>query len=336
MGTKLYESQIKKGELNTIGDVPGVSVGHATLSGGSMQTGVTVIMPSNDSIFKEKFPAAMHVINGFGKTTGLIQIDELGTLESPIELTNTLSVGTVQQALVKYMLQHNEDIGDSTGTINVVVGECNDGYLNDIRSCYVEEEHVFEAIDNCNQKVEEGSVGAGTGMSCFEMKGGIGSASRILTFDEQEYVLGTLVLSNFGLQKDFILEGIPFTEIHNDTLEKGSCIMVIATNIPLDARQLKRVCKRMSAALARTGSYLGNGSGDIAIDFSTANKIPHYASSDIITTNSIHEDKIDLVFRASIDAMQESILSSLTHGRTKVGRNGHIRYSLKDVITKQK
>lgn len=336
MGTRLYETELQKGKLNTIGDVPGVSVGHTTLSEGSMQTGVTIIMPSIGNIFKEKFPAAMYVVNGFGKTTGLLQIEELGVLESPIALTNTLSVGTVQQALVKYMLQNNEDIGDTTGTINVVVGECNDGYLNDIRSCYVEEEHVYQALENCQSKVEEGSVGAGTGMSCFEMKGGIGSASRVLTFDEQDYVLGTLVLSNFGLQKDFILEGIPFTDFHKEGLEKGSCIMVVATNIPLDARQLKRVCKRMSVALARTGSYLGNGSGDIAIAFSTAHVIPHYSTTAILSKKYLHEDEIDTVFRGAVDAMEESILSSLTHGRTKVGRNGNVRYSLKDVITKQK
>jgi D-aminopeptidase len=335
MGTKLFESQLTKGINNTIGDVLGIKVGHTTLSEGSVQTGVTVIIPSN-TIFQNKYPAAMHVINGFGKTTGLIQIEELGVLESPIAVTNTLSVGTVQQALVKYMLQNNSDIGDTTGTVNVVVGECNDGYLNDIRGCYIEEEHLYQAISNASEEVMEGSVGAGTGMSCFEMKGGIGSASRIITLDQEEYVIGVLVLSNFGLQKDFLLEGIPFMEMQQETLEKGSCIMVIATNAPLDARQLKRVCKRMSAALVRTGSHLGNGSGDIAIAFSTANTIPHYANTDIISTKILHEDKIDTVFRASIDAMQEAILSSLTHGRTKVGYKGNIRYSLKDMITKQK
>ena len=326
MGIQKYKSGYKKGIKNTIGDVYGVRIGHTTIHQGDIHTGVTIVLPSTESIFLHKLPAAMHVINGFGKTTGLVQIDEMGVLESPIALTNTLSVGTVQQALVNYMLQQHRDIGNTTGTINVVVGECNDSYLNDIRLCYIEPQHVYDAIKSANNEVEEGSVGAGAGMSCYEMKGGIGSSSRIVTLDNKEYIIGTLVLSNFGLKSDFIGERKAEVDI-----EQGSCMMIIATNIPMDSRQLKRVCKRMAAPLCKTGSYLGNGSGDIALAFSTASPIPHYPSHDIMHFPVVHESCMDTIFRASIDAMQEAILSSLWHSHTTVGRNGNIRDSIHDL-----
>ena len=250
---------MKTGRLNKITDVKGIKVGHKTIDNGDIHTGVTIIIPSEDNIFQNKYVASSYVINGFGKTSGLIQIDELGTLESIIGLTNTLNVGTVQQAIVKHMLKDNPDIGKETGTVNTVVGECNDGYLNDIRTCAVKEEDVYEAIHNATIDFELGSVGAGRGMSCFQMKGGIGSASRIIELDGQEYTVGLLVLSNFGLKKDFIFDNISFSDIDDETLEKGSIMMILATDIPLSSRQLKRVCKRMSASLARLGSYLGNG-----------------------------------------------------------------------------
>lgn len=319
---------MKKGKLNLISDVEGVSVGHKTLSDGNIQTGVTIIKPSNDNIFQNKLVAASSVLNGFGKTSGLVQINELGTLESYIALTNTLSVGSVQQALVKQMLKENEDIGLNTGTVNVVVGECNDGYLNDIRGCHICEDDVYDAINDCKREFALGSVGAGRGMSCFQMKGGIGSSSRIIELDKKEYTVGVLVLSNFGLNKNFILDTI---SVKDDLeLEKGSIIMVIATDVPMSDRQLRRVCKRMPVALARTGSYMGNGSGDIAIAFSTANVIPHFSKKDVLTIQSIHEDKMDIVFEAAINACEEAIMSSLVNNETLEGRDGNIRYSLKD------
>lgn len=333
MKIKIKENKIPKGKHNLISDVPGVTVGHKTLSNGPIQTGVTIIQPTQGNIFQDKVIAASYVVNGFGKTSGLVQINELGTLESPIALTNTLSVGTVQQALVKYMLQQNEDIGDTTGTVNVVVGECNDGYLNDIRGLHVTEKDVEDAIEDCKANFYQGAVGAGTGMSCFQMKGGIGSSSRVLTIDNQEYVVGALVLSNFGLKKDFHYNNIIFDDSTADIVEKGSCIMVIATNVPLDATQMKRVCKRMPVALGNVGSKLGNGSGDIAIGFSTGNMIPHYTNNcNILFQKRLHDDKIDIVFRAAIEAMEESIINSMLHAKTTVGRNGNIRYSLKDSL----
>ena len=299
---------MKTGKLNKITDVNGIKVGHKTIDNGDIHTGVTVIIPSENNIFLNKYIASTYIINGFSKTSGLIQVDELGTLESIIGLTNTLNVGTVQQAIVKHMLKDNPDIGVDTGTINAIVGECNDGYLNDIRKCAITEEDVYEAIENATIDFDLGSVGAGRGMSCFEMKGGIGSASRIVELDGQEFTIGVLILSNFGLKKDFILDTLNFSDFNDSNLEKGSIIIILATDIPLSSRQLKRVCKRMSVSLVRLGSHLGNGSGDVVIGFSTANVIPHYKADDIITLKEIHEDKIDIVFRASIEACELSLI----------------------------
>lgn len=318
-----------KGKNNLITDVSGVKVGHCTLSHGDVQTGVTVILPGNHNMFQEKMPCASYVINGFGKTTGLIQIEELGTLESPIALTNTLSVGTVQQALVKYMLSIDNTIGKENSTVNVVVGECNDGYLNDIRGCHIQESHVYQAINSADILFEQGDVGAGKGMSCFEMKGGIGSASRIVQLD-QEYTIGVLVLSNFGLMKDFVFNSVQETE----DIEKGSIIIVLACDIPMSSRQLKRVCKRMPVALGRLGSYLGNGSGDIVIAFSTANTIYHSPNQFMQSFQCVHENYMDKIFRESIDACQEAILNSLNYAHTLQGRDGNIRYSIKDIHKK--
>lgn len=327
----MLKNEFKSGKRNLISDVKGVRVGHQTISNGNVQTGVTIIDPSIDPIFKNKYVAASYVINGFGKATGLIQINELGTLESKIGLTNTLSVGTVQQALVKHMLQDNPEIGITTGTINVVVGECNDGYLNDIRKCSIVEQDVYDAIANVKEDFLQGAVGAGTGMSCFEMKGGIGSASRVVVLDTKEYIVGSLVLTNFGLQKDFIKETTLFS---NEDIENGSIIIVLATDIPMTSRQLKRICKRVPIALGQVGSHLGNGSGDIVIAFSTGNVIPHDCTNTFINLTSIHENKIDAVFRATIEATREAILSSLKHAKTTIGRDGNTRYALQDLKKK--
>ena len=323
---------IKKGSKNLITDVPGVKVGHVTLNDGKIKTGVTAILPHSGNIFKEKVMAASSVINGFGKSVGLVQIDELGTIETPIIMTNTLSVGTASTGLIRYMLGQNEDIGNTTGTVNCTVVECNDGYLNDIRGLHVKEEHVFEAIENANSDFEEGSVGAGTGMSCYQLKGGIGSASRILTLDGKDYTVGSLVLSNFGLKYDLMIDGRKLgKEIESKEsmeLEKGSIIIIIATDIPLNERQLKRISKRATISLGRTGSYLGNGSGDISIAFTTANKINHYEENDLITIGSINENKIDMVFRAVVECVEESVLSSMIHSKDTVGRDDNKRDSI--------
>ena len=201
------------GPLNKISDVPGVTVGHCTLADGDVQTGVTALLPHPGDIIHEKLLAASHVINGFGKTTGLVQIDELGTLETPILFTNTLSVGTAETALVKNMLAQNPDICETTGSVNPVVCECNDSGLNDIRGLHVTEQNVFDALADCKADFAEGAVGAGRGMRCHGLKGGIGSASRVVELDGKNYTIGSLVLSNHAMFDDLMVGGTPIQQL---------------------------------------------------------------------------------------------------------------------------
>lgn len=333
---KLKIGKLQKGKNNLITDVKGVKVGHKTLNNGNIKTGVTAIIPHSDNIFREKLICSSYVINGFGKSVGLVQINELGTLETPIILTNTLSVGTCSTALVKYMLKENDDIGVTTGTVNPVVCECNDGYLNDIRGLHVKEEDVFDAIENAEINFKEGNIGAGTGMSCYQLKGGIGSASRVLKLDDKEYTIGSLVLSNFGLKEDLLVDGIKvgekIVEKESEELEKGSIIIILATDIPMNERQLKRIAKRVPIGLARTGSHIGNGSGDIVIAFSTANRIKHYEDRDIVSIKIINENIIDKVFRGVIECVEEAVISSLLHSEKTIGTSEHKRESLKKYI----
>lgn len=326
------------GKNNSITDVKGVKVGHKTLDNGNIKTGVTVILPHEDNMFQNKLIGAAHVINGFGKSIGLVQIEELGTIETPIVLTNTLSVGTAHEALVRYMLKQNEDIGIKTGTVNPIICECNDGELNDIRGLHVKQEHVLEAIENCSEVFVEGNVGAGTGMICYDLKGGIGSSSRIVFLDGKEYVIGILVLSNFGSLEDFVLNNDPISQKIKKGLnkerseDKGSIITILATDIPLSSRQLKRILKRIQAGIARTGSYHGEGSGEICIGFSTANIIQHYEKDDILSINVLNDNKLNPIFKATVEATEEAIVNSLICSTTTVGRNNKKVYSLRDFI----
>ncbi|MGM0410339.1 MAG: P1 family peptidase [Bacillota bacterium] len=337
--------ELSTGKSNKITDVKGVKVGHCTLDSGQINTGVTAILPHSGNVFKKKVIAASHVINGFGKSTGLVQINELGTIETPIILTNTLNVGIAHQALVEYMLNKNKDIAEKTGTVNPVILECNDQYLNDIRGLHIKEKDIFKALANVDKNFLEGSVGAGKGMSCYGLKGGVGSASRKLTFGDKNYHIGTIVLSNFGKKKDFLLDGIKAGKIIKrkeeeigressdlNKKEKGSIIIVLATDIPLSNRQLKRISKRALIGLNRTGSYMGNGSGEIVIAFSTVNKIDHYEKSDIVNMKVFNENKIDKIFRAAAESTEEAIYNSLICADKTKGRNERIRYSLKDYI----
>ena len=335
----IHIGELPTGKNNSITDVPGVTVGNVTLDKNNAKTGVTAIMPHSGNLFKEKVIAASHVINGFGKSTGLIQIDELGTIEAPIILTNTLSVGAAHEGLVKYMLETNEDIGISTGTVNPIICECNDGELNHIRDLHVRPNHVFEAIKNASQIFEEGNVGAGTGMICYNLKGGIGSASRIIKLDEKEYTIGILVLSNFGSLEDFRLNGKHIGPVISNLIkdlnkrqEQGSIITILATDIPLSSRQLKRVIKRIYPGISRTGSYTGNGSGEVSIGFSTANIINHYEVRGLIDIKIINENKIDGIFKATVEATEEAILNSLICSTTTIGRDNKKVYSLVDFI----
>ena len=250
-------SKWPSGKRNLITDIPGVKVGHATLKSGEIHTGVTAVLPHGGNLFQEKDMAGSAVINGFGKSLGLVQIQELGTIETPILMTNTLSVGTAAEALVKYMLKDNPDIGISTGTVNCVVTECNDGNLNDIRGLHVKEAHVLEAIENASEDFEEGAVGGGTGMVCLGLKGGIGSASRIIQADGKDYTVGAIVMSNFGSPGNLVIGGdhigarIKEKLDQTEKKDKGSIIMIIGTDAPLTERQLNRLSRRSALALGR-------------------------------------------------------------------------------------
>ena len=327
------------GPRNAITDVAGVAVGHCTLNDGPVKTGVTAILPHPGNLFQDKVLAAAHVINGFGKTVGTIQIEELETIETPILLTNTLSVGTATDALVEYMLARNPDIGITTGTVNAVVGECNDMYLNDIRGRHVKKEHVFQALESASADFAEGAVGAGTGMSCYGLKGGIGSASRLIEQDGETYALGVLVLSNFGAQGDLTIGGLPMGRLieaqernASQERDKGSIMMVLATDLPLSERQLKRVGKRAAIGLARTGSFIGHGSGDIVLAFTTANRVPHAQAARVHDLRMMHEDLLDPAFRAAAEATEEAVLNSMICAQTTVGRDGNTRRSLQNYM----
>ena len=342
MGKKIRERGIligtmKTGKKNCLTDVEGVKVGHVTLDypldGENYAcTGVTAILPHGGNLFKEKVTAASYVLNGFGKSTGLIQVNELGVMESPIMLTNTFGVPAVTQGTLEYMLEENPEIGDTTGTINIVVGECNDGVLNSIRKFPVKPEHAIEAIMKAESNASaEGAVGAGKGMVCFGYKGGIGTSSRIILdeTENKEYTIGCLVLSNFGAKEEFPLYKYPGIRVSANSVTKpadGSIIIVLATDIPLSDRQLQRVAKRCGIGLGRTGSHFSHGSGDIVIAFSTANKIPHFSQDHFVISKQIREDQpiFNQVFQAAAEAAEEAIMNSLSQAETTSGRNGKV------------
>ena len=325
----------KSGKKNLITDVPGVLVGHVTLhQGQDIRTGVTCIKPHGGNLFADKVMAASYVFNGYGKTAGLIQIDELGTIETPILLTNTLSVGTAITATVKYMMEQNPDIGGAAGTVNAVVGECNDGTLNDIRGMHITESHVQKAIDACSDCFEEGAVGAGTGMCCLGFKGGIGSASRIACVGGNHYTVGALVLANFGSRGRLMIDGRQIgreIEERDNAADKGSIIMIIATDAPLSERALRRVAKRAGVGLSRAGSYMGNGSGDVAIAFSTANRVPHATEQAVQHFDALHDSYIDPIFDMTAEAVEEAIVSALWHAKTTTGKDSVTVRGLREV-----
>lgn len=333
--------KMEPGPLNAITDVAGVTVGHVTLSGGDMQTGVTAILPHQGNVFHEKLIASSHVINGFGKSMGTIQLTEMGTLETPIVLTNTLNVGTAANAVIDYMLEKNPDIGSTTGSVNPVIGECNDMFLNDVRARFVKEEHVRQALEHTGVEFEEGAVGAGRGMLCYSLKGGIGSASRMIDLGHGRYTIGVLVLSNFGMLSDLTVNRNPIgKELKKKILQshqeedKGSVMVIVATDLPLSERQLNRLLKRAVTGLSRTGSIITNGSGEIILGFSTANKIPHAKPPQCLAIESIHEDDMDEAFRGIGEAAEEAVLNSLITAEAVVGRNGNRRPALKDLLEK--
>ncbi len=337
MGTDIKIGFGEKGRLNLITDVPGVKVGHVTLTGNGLNTGVTAILPHGGNMFTQKVIGAVHVINGYGKSTGLMQVEELGTIETPIILTNTLSVGTAATGLIRYMMEQNPEIGGKDGTVNPLVFECNDGGLSDIRGLHVKEAHVKEAIENAAEAFEEGAVGAGRGMSCFGLKGGIGSASRRVTLDGNSYTFGVLVLTNFGSMEYLCINGncvgarIKEALAAKSEADKGSVIVVLATDAPVNERQLKRLCKRSAAGLAKVGSYYGNGSGDIVVGFSTAATLPHHSDAEVLSGKRLFENALEKLFPLVVEGVEEAVISSMLHAETTTG-NGRTRYSLKEFI----
>ncbi|MBO5077406.1 MAG: P1 family peptidase [Clostridia bacterium] len=324
---------MQKGEKNLITDVPGVRAGHCTLADGDVQTGVTVILPHGGDLYHEKCPAASHVVNGYGKSTGLMQINELGSIETPIILTNTFGVGTAFTACVQYMAERNDGIGRDEGTVNPVVLECNDSFLNDIRGLHVKPEHVFRAIDAAAREFQLGAVGAGRGMTCYGLKGGIGSASRVFEADGQVYTLGALVLTNFGALPDLVICGDPVGRKltgDNAAEPKGSCIMVIATDAPVSTRQLQRIARRAQSGLARTGGITGGGSGEVVVAFSTANRMISYEP--VWHPVVLNDALLDPLFRAATETVEEGIIRSMLEAERVTGLNGNTRESLRDLI----
>lgn len=331
------------GPLNAITDVPGVRVGHATVRRGSgalvrgvgpVRTGVTAILPHGDNLFLEKVPAAAEVFNGFGKTTGLVQVAELGEIETPILLTNTHSVGAAADALVGYMVEQHPAIGVTTSSVNPVVAECNDAFLNDLGGRHVGEAEVRAAIaDARGGAVAEGNLGAGTGMSAYGFAGGIGTASRRLAATAGGWTVGALVLANFGRQRDLLIAGVPVgRELAAARAERehGSIVVVLATDAPLDARQLGRVARRAPLGLARTGSHGGHGSGDVVIAFSVADRVAHYATALVrrVAILDEHGPVIDDLFAATVEATEEAVINALCAAQPTDGRDGHRREAL--------
>ena len=322
---------IPTGRLNAITDVPGVKVGHETLiKGDSIRTGVTAIIPQSGNIFQMKLPAAIFSGNGFGKLAGSTQVQELGNLETPIILTNTLSVATAMEGLIDYTL--SQPGNEAVQSVNALVGETNDSYLNDIRGRYVSRLNILNAIRNAKEgPVEQGAVGAGTGTVCFGFKGGIGTSSRKLPQNLGGYTVGVLVQTNFGgvLQ----IDGVPVGEelgkfSFSDKLLNnvdGSCMMVVATDAPLDARNLERLAKRAFMGMAKTGGIASNGSGDYVIAFSTAAsiRIPHQPQLPVTTAGYLHNDFTSQLFLAAIEATEEAIINSLFAAKSMSGRSGH-------------
>ncbi|HWV28020.1 MAG TPA: P1 family peptidase [Dyadobacter sp.] len=317
------------GALNTITDVAGVKVGQVTLTeGADVRTGVTAILPHDGNIFQQKVQAAMYIGNGFGKMTGYSQVEELGTIESPIVLTNTLSVPTAADAVIDWTLGQKGN--ENVRSVNPVIGETNDGFLNDIRGRHVRKDHVLNALAQAETgPVAEGNVGAGTGTVCFGWKGGIGTASRKLPEKLGNYTVGVLVQTNFG--GVLKVNGVPVGQelgkyAFKESLDKssdGSCMMVLATDAPLDARNLKRLAKRVMLGMAPTGGIAANGSGDYVIAFSTANKVLHETSEAVFSSAFLHNDYVSPLFMAAIEATEEAIINSLFMAKTSEGTQGH-------------
>ncbi len=334
------------GPLGSICDVPGVTVGHCAIDDKekNIYSGVTAICPSPDSPYENKLPAAVHIINGYGKSAGLMQVGEMGCIETPLVLVNTLAVGVGFEAVVTHMLKDHLGIGGQDGTVNPIVLECNDGYLSDVRERATKPEHVHAAINAADVQFEQGAAGAGRGMVCYGLKGGIGTASRIVELPHGSYTMGCLVLTNFGALENLTIAGnfvgkqlnaAGFAP-ENGMLPQtgGSVIVVLATDAPLSSRQLARICRRVPVGISRTGAYIASGSGEIALAFSVANRIPYRQGTEPLQRCYLGEGSLNGFFSATAQVVEEAILSSLYHGKTTEGRDGHRVWGLRDALAK--
>jgi D-aminopeptidase len=337
---------LSPGETNSITDVAGVLVGHTTLikgegklipGKGPIRTGVTAILPHEGNLFCEPVVGAVHIINGYGKAVGLAQLMELGRIETPILLTSTLNVGLVEDAVTQYVIEHNPQTGISQTTPNPIVAECHDGFLNDAQGRHVRRPHVFAAIKQASTKVEEGCVGAGTGMMAYGYKSGIGTASRKLSANQGGYTIGSLVVPNCGRKGDLIINGTPISQMldrspsNPQTLlapEGGSIVAIIATNAPLSSRQLARLAHRAVIGIGRTGSVVSHGSGDFVIAFSTAYHEIQETSSLVNNRTQVKERLLTPFFSAVVETTEEAILNALFMATTLTGRDNHIGESL--------
>ncbi|NLW16795.1 MAG: P1 family peptidase [Firmicutes bacterium] len=334
--------QYATGKHNAITDVKGVKVGHATIISGEgklvrgkgpIRTGVTAILPHSHDLFHYRVAAGSFTLNGAGLVTGLAQAQEWGAIETPIMLTNTLSVGQVHDAVLDYLLQYYPEAGISSDPIIPLVAECDDSHLNDIQGRHVTREHVFEALEQATSgPVAEGCVGAGTGMIAFDFKAGIGTASRVLPNCYGGYTVGALILANFGPRHCFQIAGCPvgciITDLLPDPHPDGSIVVVIATDAPLTSLQLRRVAKRAALGIGRTGGYASHVSGEFCLAFSTSTIVPRRCSSLTIQLELLRDQYLDPIFQATIEATEEAIINSLLQATDMRGRDDHIVYAV--------
>ena len=332
--------RLPAGPLNAVTDVPGVRVGHCTVSwggpelpsgSGPARTGVTAILPHAGDLWHERVVAGAHTANGVGEIIGMSAVREWGLIETPVLLTNSQSAGAVYDAAVRWIMDR-EPLAGVEDAVMPVVGECDDGFLNDLRGMHVREEHVRAALDTAAAgSVAEGCVGAGTGMTCYDFKAGIGTSSRRVRAHGRAFTVGVLALTNFGVRHRLSVDGVPVGREITDLMplenREGSCIVVLATDAPLTARQCQRMAGRCALGLAATGSYASDGSGEIMLAFSTAHRVPRAAAEPLVIT-SVSNDQMSELFEAAVDATAESVCNALTAATTTVGRAGNVAYEL--------
>ena len=336
---------MRPGLRNAIADVEGVRVGHATLvrdpnpdGRGAVRTGVTAVFPHDGLPWTERVYAGTHVLNGYGELIGINQISEWGLLHSPVVLTSSLAIGRAYDATVRWRTERHR-VTTSDGGDMPVVSECDDSFLNDVTTFPLRDDDVFAALDDASGgDVEEGCVGAGTGMQCFDFKGGIGTASRVLDDEVGGYTVGALVLTNYGAREDLLLAGVPVGREIRDLMPEGhtegSCVCVVATNAPMLPHQLRRVAQRAGLGLARTGSTARNGSGELMLAFSTANRLP-LAPGPTITVDALLDGPSDdqpavlsAAFSATIEAVEEAVANALFRATTTTGVDGNVLHAL--------